>query len=234
METAVWRVYQHCWLLVVKYLREVTPYFRKTSSSVLSDVGWTDDSKSSSPSERAIPLRLCYVCRGDRTGGSAGVDAGSDKSSPTVQSVSASTTLELHSPDGRSCCLLRCGDDDTASQWLTAICNVVASLTARAVADVNARLSATSNGAVSPNNNNASPSLGADVKHLGWLAEQVGSILPHLECAFVGLHFSIFGRIVVVHNVQNISKWSAHCFYSWCCVTEVCSFVKVFVVTYTD
>ena len=150
----------------MKYLREVTPYFRKTSSSLLSDVGWTDDAKpssTSSMSERAIPLRLCQVCRGD---GSL-VDSGS----PTLQSV----TVQLHSPDRRSSCLLRCADEDTAMQWLTAICNVVASLTTLAVADVNAKLSAVSNGTDSPNNNSAAVSLGSDVKHLGWLSEQVTS-----------------------------------------------------------
>ena len=158
-----------CRLLTVKYLREVTPYFRKMSSSVLSDVGWTDDVKSSSMSERAIPLRLCYVSRGGD--GSARSDGGSGQSSPAASSTS--TTLELHSPDWRSSCLLRCADEDTASQWLTAICNVVASLTMRAVADVNAKLSVTSNGASSPTNNNVPASLGGDVKHLGWLTEQV-------------------------------------------------------------
>jgi len=157
----------------VKYLREVTPYFRKTSSSVLNDVGWTDDAKTSttsSTSERAIPLRLCYVCHGDGTARST-VDSGSGQPSQTVQSTA--TTLELHSPDRRSSCLLRCADEDSAMQWLTSICNVIASLTTRAIADVNAKLSSTSNGASSPNNNNVPLSLGGDVKHLGWLAEQV-------------------------------------------------------------
>jgi len=158
----------------VKYLREVTPYFRKTSSSVLSDVGWSDDTKlssTSSASERAIPLRLCYVCRGDSDARSSVTNGDSAQSSPTVQS--SLTSLVLHSPDHRSSCLLRCADEETASQWLTAICNVVASLTMRAVADVNATLSTSSNGASSPNNNSVSPSFGGDVKHLGWLAEQV-------------------------------------------------------------
>ena len=164
-----------CALLAVKYLREVTPYFRKTSSSLLSDVGWTDDVKpstsSSSTSERAIPLRLCYVRRGDGSARSTVVDGGSGQSSPSVQSTL--TTIELHSPDRRSSCLLRCVDEDSATQWLIAISNVVASLTTRVIADVNAKLSATSNGASSPNNNNVPVSLGGDVKHLGWLAEQV-------------------------------------------------------------
>jgi len=102
------------------------------------------------------------------------MDGGSAQSSPTSPtSPSTSTTLELHSPDRRSSCLLRCADEDTAAQWLTAICNVVSSLTLRAVADVNAKLSVTSNGASSPVNNNAPVSLGGDVKHVGWLTEQV-------------------------------------------------------------
>jgi len=153
-------------VLAVKFLREVTPYFRKTSSSALSDVGWTDDARPSSvtsASDRAIPLRLCYVC----TTVSDGARSSSHQS----------TTLELHSPDRRSSCLLRCADEDSASQWLMAICNVVSSLNIRAVTDVNAKLSATSNGTSSPNNNSTSLLLGGDVKHLGWLSEQVKSAL---------------------------------------------------------
>ena len=159
----------------MKYLREVTPYFRKTSSSVLSDVGWTDDGKpssSSSASERTIPLRLCYVCRSVADTGSNG------------QSV----TLELQSPNRRSSCLLRCADEDTATQWLTAICNVITSLTTRAVADVNVKLSATSNGTDSPNNNSAPVSLNSDVKHLGWLSEQVTKYCGVLQTVFVTYH----------------------------------------------
>ena len=190
-----------CELLAVKYLREVTPYFRKTSSSVLSEVGWTDDSKqssTSSTSERAIPLRLCYVCRADDGARSSVVDGA--PSSPTL-----TTTLELHSPDRRSSCLLRCADEDTTSQWLSAICNVVSSLMTRAVADVNVVLSATSNGTAS-NNNNAPPSLGGDVKHLGWLSEQVtldldGKVQPVDTSFFEGLS-----------NSSEVT--SAHCIHA--------------------
>ena len=186
----------------MKYLREVTPYFRKTSSSMLSDVGWSDDAKSSSTSsasERAIPLRLCYVCRGDGTARSTVVDGGSGQSSPSLQSTL--TTLELHSPDRRSSCLLRCADEDTASQWLTAICNVVASLTMRAITDVNAKLSATSNGANSPNNNNVPVSIGGDVKHLGWLTEQVTADQWH--CCIVV--FSTIYRPIFIFKVGQFA-----------------------------
>jgi len=170
-------------LLSVKYLREVTPYFRKASSSLLADVGWTDDAKSStvsSASERAIPLRLCYICRADVSARSTAVDGGNGPSNPTLQSPL--TTLELHSPDRRSSCLVRCTDEDSATQWLTAISNVISSLTTRAITDVNATLSATSNGSSSPNNNNVPLPLGGDVKHLGWLAEQVTTNKQHVAC----------------------------------------------------
>jgi len=172
--------------LSVKYLREVTPYFRKTSSSLLNDVGWTDDAKpsSSTSSERAIPLRLCYACR------AGGADTG--------QSQSAST-LQLHSPDGHSSCLLRCADEDTATQWLTAICNVITSLTTRAVADVNAKLSATSNGTSSPNNNSDPASLGSDVKHLGWLSEQVTGDMFLLYLSRCDCQLSELCRLIELH-----------------------------------
>lgn len=170
-----------CPFVAVKYLREVTPYFRQASSSVLAEIGWTspDDSASSSKSERSIPLRLCYVCRGGITDGT------SDSMAPGADGPGRANLIELRSPDAKNCVLLRCPDEDSAIQWLSAIGSVVSSLTPRAVLDVNALLtgSATTsssiftNGTTSPNNNNSSTEssgvLVGEVKHLGWLAEQV-------------------------------------------------------------
>ena len=78
-------------VIVVKYLREVTPYFRK--SSALNDVGWNSDSPEVVPQptspqaaqmsdKRTIPLKLCYLCR--------------NLTMPDPQN----RTIELHSPDG--------------------------------------------------------------------------------------------------------------------------------------
>ena len=155
----------------VKYLREVTPYFRKASASILADIVWTgglsnDENTEtlSKSSERSIPLRLCYVCQGSDTDGTSGKD-----SNPAL-------VVEVHSPDCKSSVVLRCSDESSAAQWLTSICAVVSSLTPRAIADINSSLlgNALTNGRVSPNNNspNELHTLG-EVKQIGWLAEQV-------------------------------------------------------------
>jgi len=160
-----------CVFRTVKYLREVTPYFRKISASILADVVWnsglTNDENTetlSKSSERSIPLRLCYVCHGSDTDGTSG-----GESNPAL-------VVQVHSPDYKSSLILRCPDETTASQWLTSICTVVSSLTPRAIADINSTLlgTALTNGGVSPNNNspNELNALG-ELKQIGWLAEQV-------------------------------------------------------------
>jgi hypothetical protein len=155
----------------------VTPYFRKASASILGDIVWTggpntEDSNTGTLSkiaERSISLRLSHVCQGSDVDGTIG-------GNPAL-------IIELHAPDAKSSILFRCPDESTASQWLNAICAVVSSLTQRAVADVNSLFqgSEISNGGVSPNNNSTNEvcQLG-EVKHLGWLGEQV-SRAPCIE-----------------------------------------------------
>ena len=133
--------------ILVKYLREVTPYFRKTSA--LNDLGWGSPDKDANNSKnstwidkKTIPLKLCYLCRN------------------LTMPDSQNRTIELHSPDGKSSCVIRCPDDTTATSWFKAFHTNVHLLTAQAMAEYNLTLSnATSNS--------------REVKHMGWLAEQV-------------------------------------------------------------
>uniref|UniRef100_X1ZEJ4 PDZ domain-containing protein n=1 Tax=Capitella teleta TaxID=283909 RepID=X1ZEJ4_CAPTE len=133
--------------LEVKYLREVTPYFRK--SSALTEVGWSGqdskDARSGGWNERrTIPLKLCYLCR--------------NLTMPDAQNRS----LELHSPDGKSSCILRCPDDIIANQWFNALHAKIHILQQIALTEANHILSN------APNNS-------GEVKQMGWLAEQLQS-----------------------------------------------------------
>ena len=98
--------------LAVKYLREVTPYIRK--ASLLNDIGWdlqrqflgySSVDQASQPAinksdTRSIPLLLCLLTRQLKC---------TDKADGKV--------LEIHSPDGQQCCLLRAPDTTQAAQW---------------------------------------------------------------------------------------------------------------------
>lgn len=135
----------------VKYLREVTPYFRKTS--VLGDVGWTapeqtardilaPKSSDGGGESKTIPLRLCFLCRNLNV-----IDP-------------HNVTLELHSPDGKNSVYLRCPDDRIAGQWFAALHACIDSLTQSALRETNYILSEAASNT-------------REVKHMGWLAEHV-------------------------------------------------------------
>ena len=135
----------------VKYLREVTPYFRKTS--ILNELGWGSNTLTRDGSlgrsgaftdKKSISLRLCYLCR--------------NFTAPDPQN----RTFELHSPDSKSKCILRCADEQIANQWIGAIYANLHILTLHAISDANVLLSS----GHPPNNS-------GEIKHMGWLAEQV-------------------------------------------------------------
>ncbi len=147
-------------VLAVKYLREVTPYFRK--SSVLNDVGWGGGVPGGVPSpetnpkggvpvaaspaadRRIIPLKMCYLCR--------------NLAVPDPQR----RLLEIHSPDAKNSCILRCPDEHIASQWFNAIHSNIHILTQIAMSEAHSIL------VTSPNST-------MDIKIMGWLAEQVSN-----------------------------------------------------------
>lgn len=140
-------IYDFFNFFTVKYLREVTPYFKK--SSPLNELGWgshpdppKETVKTSNWSEtKTIPLKMCYLCRNLSI-------------SDLEQKV-----LELHSPDGKSSCILRFSDPLTASDWFNAIHSNVTMLTQQAISEANQiTISAPNQG---------------EIMHMGWLSEQV-------------------------------------------------------------
>ena len=149
-------------LFAVKYMREVTPYFRKTSP--LNDLGWgaqdsaqKDTLKANWSETKTIPLRLCYLCR-----------------SLTVPDHEK-RTLELHSPDGKGMCALRFPDSATCSDWFNALHSNVLLLTQQAIEEANQVIS-------------AAPSQ-RQIRHMGWLSEQVENIISFDKCCSVSVGY---------------------------------------------
>ncbi|XP_050461037.1 beta-1-syntrophin isoform X1 [Cataglyphis hispanica] len=110
--------------LEVKYLREVTPYFRK--ASIIQEVGWelqrgflsaTPPPPKSPPraDTRYLPLQLCRLTRAHPTSDPEG------------------RILELHSPDGVHECWLRAADSTEANVWFNALHSALAALTLKAL-----------------------------------------------------------------------------------------------------
>jgi len=136
--------------VAVKYLKEITPYLRKSSS--LADIGWTEHGASytSSPplspnflnSCKTLPLNMCYACQN------------------LTMIDKDCCIIELHSPDGQCSCLLKCPDRVTASTWFNSIhMNVMARTQAVGMPEANRAL--------------AKLTSGRSVAHIGWLAQQV-------------------------------------------------------------
>ncbi|XP_034250070.1 beta-1-syntrophin [Thrips palmi] len=137
--------------LEVKYLREVTPYFRK--ASIISEVGWELQRgflSGAPPAPRSpqradtryLPLQLCFLARNFRHQDPEG------------------RTLELHSPDGVHACVLRAADQADATAWFNALHSALHSLTLRAVQQASR---------VVP---------GLDILLMGWLARKAPADTP--------------------------------------------------------
>ncbi|XP_053361607.1 beta-2-syntrophin [Clarias gariepinus] len=129
--------------LEVKYIREVTPLFKKPS--LLSELSW--DGSEDSPKHnmtkdrKIIPLKMSFICR--------------NLTIPDLEN----RLLELHSPDGQHSVVLRCKDAATAHSWFTAVHANIAALLPHTLTHINAYLSASSTH--------------TQLKHIGWLSEQV-------------------------------------------------------------
>ncbi|XP_014878066.1 beta-2-syntrophin [Poecilia latipinna] len=148
--------------LEVKYIREVSPLFKKPS--LVADLQWdgvrpqspsysgSDDSgspkhsssSSSSKDRKVISLKMCFISR--------------NLTMPDLEN----RLLELHSPDGQHTVVLRCKDGATANSWFTAIHTNIAALLPQTLAHINAYLGASSAASTHPH-----------LKHIGWLAEQI-------------------------------------------------------------
>lgn len=143
--------------LEVKYIREVSPLFKKPS--LVADLPW-DGVRPQSPSHsgsedsgspkhtaakdrKVIALKMCFISR--------------NLTMPDLEN----RLLELHSPDGQHTVVLRCKDSPSSHSWFTAIHTNIAALLPLTLAHINAFLGS------------SSTSSHPHLKHIGWLAEQV-------------------------------------------------------------
>lgn len=126
--------------LEVKYLREVTPYFRK--ASIISEVGWELQRgflSGAPPAVRSpqradtryLPLQLCHLARNFRY--------------PDPES----RVLELHSPDAVHSCVLRAADAGECAAWFNTLHSALAALNTAALHQASRAI--------------------ADLRHIGWL-----------------------------------------------------------------
>ncbi|XP_039619391.1 beta-2-syntrophin [Polypterus senegalus] len=143
--------------LEVKYIKEVTPLFKKPT--LVADLPW-DNVRPQSPSlsgsedsgspkhlasnkdKKVIPLKMCFISRN------------------LTMADLENRLLELHSPDGRSTVVLRCKDAASAHSWFTAIHTNVAALLPQVLAEINSMVGS------------SNTSSNREVRHIGWLAEQ--------------------------------------------------------------
>ncbi|XP_018785455.1 PREDICTED: beta-1-syntrophin [Bactrocera latifrons] len=141
--------------LEVKFLREVTPYFRK--ASIISEVGWElqraflcplgPGAPTSPPAPkitpradtRYIPLQLTHLARNLKY-----IDP-------------ENRCIELHSPDGVHSCILRATDSAEALIWFNALHSAMCGSTQRALTDANRALM----------------NVIGELKHIGWLSRRL-------------------------------------------------------------
>lgn len=91
--------------LTVKYLKEVTPYFRGSKSSESGMGNAVSLPPQNWPEVKSIHLKLCYVSR----------------YIPAKVQGAEGRSFEIFSSDGRSACILRCNDAASAQQWYSVI-----------------------------------------------------------------------------------------------------------------
>jgi hypothetical protein len=148
-------------LILVKYLKEVIPYFRK--ASILAEIGWNfsngaflqNSSKLQSESNlisqksdtKIVPLLLCHLTKWHEN---------KTNNSKYDDSVNV---IVIYSPNRQSKCALRCADSAQCSAWFSAIHSACCQLMAQAVIESNDLLTDFLDG--------------AKLTHMGWLFEKV-------------------------------------------------------------
>ncbi|KAG4078544.1 hypothetical protein HA402_009256 [Bradysia odoriphaga] len=149
--------------LEVKFLREVTPYFRK--ASIISEVGWElqraflcplgPGSTSSPPAPRSppradtryIPLQLTHLARNLKY------------QDPGEVCINYVTLMAFIFSDGIHSCILRATDAQEALGWFNALHSVMARNTQRALQDANRALA----------------TIIGELKYIGWLSRKAGN-----------------------------------------------------------
>jgi hypothetical protein len=110
--------------LVVKYLKEITPYFKKNSQ--LEGVGWALDGRrpiaKPAPSGDLKTIPLAYSILTRDTADTEGLG------------------FELHAPDSRYQCYFRCKDAGTANSWFSAIHGNLLAVMEQCMRDVNTNM----------------------------------------------------------------------------------------------
>uniref|UniRef100_A0A8C6ZNX7 Alpha-1-syntrophin n=1 Tax=Nothoprocta perdicaria TaxID=30464 RepID=A0A8C6ZNX7_NOTPE len=143
-------------VLEVKYMKEISPYFKNSSTGAT--VSW-DPSPAASHQKQAspvlslrdlkdgknLPLKMCYVSR------------------KCLPSDPEHRYLEVCSADGRITLFLRAKDEATAQSWFNAIQANANGLLPRVKEELRAQLAG------------VSVAGSKDVKHVGWLTEQLPS-----------------------------------------------------------
>ncbi|NWI36039.1 SNTA1 protein, partial [Picathartes gymnocephalus] len=175
-------------ILEVKYMKEISPYFKNSSAGAT--VSWDPSSasqqKRSSPllpprelrESRSVPLKMCYVSRkclptdpehrSARAAGAGNATPGEPRAGRDSPGPCPCRYLEVCSADGRVALFLRAKDEATAQSWLGAIQANAAALLPRVKEELRAQLAG------------AGTVAGRDVKHVGWLTEQVPPGPGHL------------------------------------------------------
>ncbi|NXV03044.1 SNTA1 protein, partial [Cettia cetti] len=150
-------------ILEVKYMKEISPYFKNSSAGAT--VSWDPSpgaqQKRSSPllpprelrESRSVPLKMCYASR------------------KCLPADPEHRYLEVCSADGRVALFLRAKDEATAQSWLGAIQANAAALLPRVKEELRTQLAG------------AGTVAGRDVKHVGWLTEQVAPVPLQLPSA---------------------------------------------------
>ena len=167
-------------MVTVKYLREVTPYFRK--ASIISEVGWelqrgflsSDPPSPKSPQRadtRYLPLQLCYLIRNFRH-----IDSGKFINLNFFKNLNffhlkilfssflENRTLELHSPDSVHACVLRASDAAEAAAWFNTLHSALAVLTERALKVAS----------------NVLTNILGELRHIGWLSRKPPSLVSQI------------------------------------------------------
>jgi beta-syntrophin len=117
---------------------------------------------------KVLPLRLCFVCR--------------NVSMPDPRNA----TIEVHAPNARSVIYLRAVDDRSAARWYAAIASTADVATKTTISEANRLLA---------DDSFATAGSTREVKHIGWLAEEVCCGLTS-DC-----FMTLF--MIVVWTIQN-------------------------------